>query len=233
MRRVTRIIIPVILLCLMLSGCANSVNLSSEQSDIVAEYAAGVLLKYSYDYKSRYKDLGNDIINEPETKEPETDPDTQPETTPAGNDETTSGNDNNNTNNWNISKDLGLGDLLVEYKDYVITQEYPDDSSAMFSFTAQEGYTFIVFNFNLTNKGTEDVLCNNSDDKSVIALNLNGNTYYNYANLMFNDITNLKDVTIKAGETQNGILVFMVPEDKVTEIKSIVLTYKDDKLTVK
>ena len=50
---------------------------------------------------------------------------------------------------------------------------------------------------------------------------------------MLNDITNLKNVTIKAGETQNGILVFMVPEDKVTEIKSIVLTYKDCKLTVK
>ena len=60
------------------------------------------------------------------------------------------------------------------------------------------------------------------------------NTYYNnYANLMLNDITNLKNVTIKAGETQDGILVFMVPEDKVTEIKSIVLTYKDCKLTVK
>lgn len=232
MKRITRITIPVILSCLILSGCANSIKLSSEHSDIIAEYAAGALLKYSYDYKSRYKDLGNDVVYEPETESPTTEPATQPATTPGNNEETTSGNDN--TNNWNISKDLGLGELTIEYKKYVITSEYPNDSSAMFSFTAQEGYTFIVFNFDITNKGTQDVLCNNSDDEKVVTLNLNGNTYYNnYANLMLNDITYLKNVTIKAGETQDGILVFMVPEDKVTEIKSIVLTYKDCKLTVK
>ena len=232
MKRITRITIPVILSCRILSGCANSIKLSSEHSDIIAEYAAGALLKYSYDYKSRYKDLGNDVVYEPETESPTTEPATQPATTPGNNEETTSGNDN--TNNWNISKDLGLGELTIEYKNYVITSEYPNDSSAMFSFTAQEGYTFIVFKFDITNKGTQDVLCNNSDDEKVATLNLNGNTYYNnYANLMLNDITNLKNVTIKAGETQDGILVFMVPEDKVTEIKSIVLTYKDCKLTVK
>lgn len=68
----------------------------------------------------------------------------------------------------------------------------------MFSFTAQEGYTFIVFNFDITNKGTQDVLCNNSDDEKVVTLNLNGNTYYNnYANLMLNDITNLKTLPLK------------------------------------
>lgn len=114
MKRITRITIPVILSCLILSGCANSIKLSSEHSDIIAEYVAGALLKYSYDYKSRYKDLGNDVVYEPETESPTTEPATQPATTPGNNEETTSVNDN--TNNWNISKDLGLGELTIEYK---------------------------------------------------------------------------------------------------------------------
>ena len=36
--------------------------------------------------------------------------------------------------------------------------------------------------------------------RRVVTLDLNGNTYYNnYANLMLNNITNLKNVTIKGG----------------------------------
>ena len=107
MKRITRITIPVILSCLILSGCANSIELSSEHSNIIAEYAAGTLLKYSYDYKSRYKDLGNDVVYEPETESPTTEPATQPATTPGNNEETTSGNDN--TRNRKVKRKTTTG----------------------------------------------------------------------------------------------------------------------------
>ena len=50
----------VLLCCISLAGCGkNDISLTTEQNDLVAEYIAGTLLKYSYENEWKYQKLNS------------------------------------------------------------------------------------------------------------------------------------------------------------------------------
>ena len=223
---------------LFLTGCAKGPDITKEQNDIIAEYAASVLLKHSYDYQSRYEDLNPvnqfEYPTEVETEsEPESETETQTpaidpidETTPYVEEPTTS------DGRWNISSSLGLDSLQVKYTGYEIMDEYPKD--AVFYIKADEGQTFVIMNFSLTNTGTEAVTVNNAGKNPAVKLYINDNKpVICYANLMLNNITSLTDVTIESQKSFDGIIVFMVPKEYVESVTKLKITYNDIDCVIK
>ena len=59
-----------VFLCVMLAGCADLPNISEQQGNMVAEYAAGVLLRYSNKYALRLvdKDADGDGVEDPKSR---------------------------------------------------------------------------------------------------------------------------------------------------------------------
>ena len=68
-------IIAIMILCVMLfSGCVNSIDINSKENTLIAEYAAGLLIKNSNFYKDRYyfwdeEDVSQEIPSESESSQ--------------------------------------------------------------------------------------------------------------------------------------------------------------------
>lgn len=219
-----KLLIVTILSLFIFTGCAKAIEMTDEQSKMVAEYAAGALIRRSYSYKLKYPDYNTQKPNEePTTPEvPVINPTdaTSPEETTAA------------ESKYKLGELLGISPIEVTYKEYKVLDEYPDDPGAVFTFEAEEGYKFIIMEFNLHNPTGEAVTVNTAKAAPVLKADINDTRYNNYANLMLNDITNLKDVVIEPGEDYEGILVFMEEEKAVSDIKSFTLIMKvEDKNT--
>lgn len=240
------LIISFIFILMMLTGCSLKIDMTMEQKDIVAEYIAGSLVKHSYLYEGKYDDLketfsDEEYNSEEETEIPTNEPEIEKETpvidpTDSPDVSGPDGETEKETSDgkWHVSEALGLSSLEIEYISYEITKEYPNNDESLFSFEAEEGYTFVVLNFKLINSLSKDVTINNSDLKPAVKIYINDNApIYNYSNLMFNDITNLKDVTINANSTWEGIIVFMVEENVAYDIMNMSVKYDDVEYEIK
>ena len=251
MKNKFKVLIIFTMIFTFLTGCAKVKDLTPEENGIIAEYAAGVLLKYSPVYKDKYEDLSDDFVStipdqfETESSTEETTSDNEEETTTASGDSdnpTIKPSDEPDSEQessteeveWHIEKEMGLEPLTMKFDSYVVTNEYPDDEDAIFTFTAEEGYTFLVLKFQLHNDTSQKVTINNHDKRPAIKAYINDNQpIYNYANLMMNDITALKDVTVEAGDYYDGIIVYMVKETELAEITSLKISYNEHEVVVK
>lgn len=214
-----KLLIVTVISLFFLTGCAKAIEMTDEQNDMVAEYAAGVLIRRSYSYKLKYPNINTERpTEEPTTPEvPVIDPI----------DETTPENETNpNESKYKLGEILGISPVEVTYKEYKVLDEYPDDPDAIFTFEAEEGYKLIVLEFNLHNPTEEAVTVNTAKSGFVFKADINEERFNNYANLMLNDITNLNNVVIGAGEDYKGILVFVDDEKDAANIKDFTLLVK-------
>lgn len=200
------VILSAVVLC---TGCAKMPDLTTEQNNVVAEYAANVLVNRSYSYSARYVD-DLEPLTEPATEE-ETESETEkPAIVPV--EESTAETDASDVK-FNIAKDMGLDLVEVSYEKYKIVDEYPDDPDALFSFKPQEGCQFLVAFLNIYNPSGEKVTLNNTEKDNIVRITINNKRCNNYANLLTNDITRLDNVTIEPGSYFESVVVFMVDKD--------------------
>lgn len=216
-----RFLIIMIMLCVFaFTGCAKVIEMTDEQNDMVAEYAAGVLIQRSYSYKLKYPNVSTDVPTTEETKPSEK------ETTASDSQEESTTVDNSVPDKKLFGEVLGVAPVELTYNDYKIVDEYPDDPDAMLSFQPQDGCKFIILEFTLHNPTEDSLTVNTAKSKPVFRATIDKKRCNNYANLMLNDITNLDDVTIKAGEDYEGILIFMVDENVIANMKSFSISTK-------
>lgn len=206
-----RCIIVLFLICaLLFTGC-KSINLTAEQSDLVAEYVAGVMVKHSYSYEYKYRDYQKESL--PEESESS---DVPEETESSSEDETEPESDI-----FNISEYIGISPVIVRFDEYKVTDEYPDDEDALFSFTPEPGYRFMVVEFNLENPSSDAVVLNTINRNIVFRADIDGHKYNNYATLLLNDITRLDNVELNAGNTMKAVIVFMLEESVANNINNV------------
>lgn len=229
------IIISLLLICIfMITGCTKVIDLTDEQNDLIAEYAAGVLVQNSYTYKAKYPNWNIAVQEETESEtEDETtgydDENETPQETAAVApvDETTpQGEDSQYL--ANASEAFGIESVQVTYKSYKVTDEFPDDPDVLFSVKPEPGYKFIVVSFNLHNSGDEAVVLNNRDNQTILKATINKASVNNFATLLLNDITALSDVTVEAGGDCEAVALFMVTESVADDMESFKISYKYD-----
>lgn len=216
-----------VLLCMAaLTGCGkNDISLTNEENDLVAEYIAGTLLKYSYDNEWKYQKL-NTAQKTGVTTTAGTNSSTQTLTqSQAGNSQkptassssaastTASASGTAGTTSTDLMGSLpsalGLSGVTVKYKDYVTGSSYPSD--AYVSVPAQSGCEVVAVELTLTNTSGQAVTLNSSGNVTF-KLEVGGTGVGNYASILKNDITALKNVSLAAGASKDVVVLFQVKE---------------------
>lgn len=224
-----------VLLCMSaLTGCGkDDVTLSNEDNDLVAEYIAGTLLKYSYDNEWKYQKLNSaqhgGSTSSSGTQKPSQ---TQPATTGQNNTtiQTTKAAGSVSGNTENTSADLlaelpsalGFNGVTLTYNDYVAGSQYPTENYVV-SVPAQTGCKVVAVEMTLTN--TSGSAVNLTSSGSVVLKLTTGSTgVSNYASMLKNDITTLKNVSLAAGESKEVVVLFQVKESDASSLAGSVIS---------
>lgn len=222
-----------VLLCMAaLTGCGkNDISLTNEENDLVAEYIAGTLLKYSYDNEWKYQKL-NTAQKTGVTTTAGTNSSTQtPTQSQAGNSQKPTASSSSAASTTasasgaagttstdlmgSLPSALGLSGVTVKYKDYVTGSSYPSD--AYVSVPAQSGCEVVAVELTLTNTSGQAVTLNSSGNVTF-KLEVGGTGVSNYASILKNDITTLKNVSLAAGASKDVVVLFQVKESDANSV---------------
>lgn len=228
---------PVVMVCLLcigmvaLTGC-DSLDYTTEQEDVIANYAANILLRHDKNYKSDYISEEDTTSKEEDTKV------TEEETTAVDNsvngDGKSDGN-NSDTNVGNVSSAedvtgaLHLPDgVTAQYVDYDIVDQYPDDSSTdIFVMKAVANSKLLVVKFNITNTTSQDISINIMSSVQKFKGIVNDAKKYNAQLTLLLDALNTYEGTLKAGTSQTLILVYQTQLDEKDDVKSLSVELTD------
>ena len=202
----------VFVLMFSFTGCKGDIELNKEDNDHVAEYIAGVLLKYSYENEWEYQKLKNSALTNYQNSVSGS---TQ---TSSGNTKANSGSKNTASTSGSISQTgsagtsqsglgvmeqfasaLGLDNAQITYKTYQAGDRYPTDEYSI-SVPAKSGCKVVALEFEIKNNGSSQI------------------TVAESATLLKNDILQLKNVSINAGSSYTAAAIFQVPESNISAI---------------
>ncbi|MDE6218825.1 MAG: hypothetical protein K2G51_00030 [Lachnospiraceae bacterium] len=221
----------------LLTGCVDSMpELTAEQSDIIAEYAAGLLLKYSsrYDYKIvSEEEVAAAIASRQEISEPETqqeqetvelsDDIIQSEVTPESPaEEPEEINQVQLVADLDFAAELGIDDLIIRYQSFEICDSYPQNNSG-FGVSAVQDKKLLVMHFDLEGLPEEDIDCNLLDYDIRMRVNINDTTSaVVLSTMILNDITSYVDV-VHAGDIVDVVAVAEIDDMAEENIQTLTL----------
>ena len=229
----------------MLTGCIDSMpELTDEQSEIISEYSAGLLLKYSpnYDYKivdeevlaeamaqeAAMEEASSETATEEQMQESSTEQEesgTQESTEnteeekPAENE---SGVEIVATDETDLAELLGIEDVAVKYQSFELRGSYPEESDG-FSLTAAQGKTLLIVHFDIESATGSDAECDFFDYNLNIRMNVNDKSVKALSTLLPNDIASYME-TISAGELKDVVAVAEIDDITDEEIESLSLS---------
>lgn len=206
---------------LSLTGCADIKNLSEEQENEIAEYAAGVLLQNSDKYPYRLITKKEKEVTETPTPTPtsaaaqasDAPQESQPEQTAAAPEDS--------------KKEVSLDDLYhlkdvsILYTSYRLADKYGSSQ-----IRAEQGKKLLVAEFSLkNNSGAKKKVKLIDRRKITYQLNVDGTTYSPQISLLENQLDYLETVIAK-GKSQKAVLVFQVDKN-ATNASSIDLSIEE------
>ena len=207
---------------MLFGGCVKSIDIDSKENALIAEYAAGLLIKNSNYYKDRYyfwdeEDVSQELPSETESSQDDTDesPSTiNPDDKPADKIEK------------ELAKVFGLSQATLKYDSYTIVDRYNADPEGYFELVAEPGYDFVVVKYVLSNNTGNDIVLDNSSKDILVKAGFNNEYVYNNydASILLNDITHLKNVKIAAGDKYEAVIIFMIPSFVTDSIETFSFT---------
>ncbi|WOO36228.1 DUF4352 domain-containing protein [Anaerocolumna sp. AGMB13020] len=229
---------PLLLLTLfcgmMFTGCAKMTDLSDQQSDVIAEYMAGSVLRYTDNYKEALiypedtKDEQNNgsIINESkDTTTEENTANTAPDNEETNKGAVTTGNSTGTKNTEAVKSDLTYQEFYkiisdnkyqFKYTDYKLQTSYAQ-REAYFTLTPTSGNKLLAVNFKVSNKSKSSVKVNLEKIHIVYKLSTkDGKSYSPMVTLLDTDLKYL-NLTLKSGKSDDAVLLFDVPENLKTD----------------
>lgn len=236
---------------LLMTGCGDAMpELTSEQSDMISEYAAGLLLKYSPNYN--YKIVSEDElevalaamqpIEEEQTQEqPEIETSETPETE-AEQPQDTSGNEteegvtetdlaDSDTVVQNIDDDLasllGIEDVTLKYNSYEICDSYPKNNSG-FTVSAAQGRKLLVVHFDLENSTGEKINCSLFDYSLKVRFTLNeSSTVSALSTMLPNEMMSYMD-SLDSGGTDDVVAVAEISDSYTDDLTGLSIQITSD-----
>lgn len=235
----------VVMLCIMtmtlsLSGCGNAIpDMSEEESAMITEYAAGLLLKYDKNYSSRLveektlektEEVSEEVSEENVEKTEEQIAADEP-TVSENQTVVTESQNQDGVSAENVSANIGsfleLGSIQVDYQGYEILDSYSEGSEEELAFAmdASEGAKLVVVKFSLTNTGTEEAVCDILSKSPRFRINYGAATKTTLVTMLADDLSTL-NTTIPAGETIPAVLVIEVKAEEAETITGLSLNIK-------
>ncbi|MCH5252615.1 MAG: DUF4352 domain-containing protein [Lachnospiraceae bacterium] len=222
----------------LLNGCAGIGNLSEEGSDLVAEYSAGVLLRYSKDYDRRL------ITREQAVKEGLEDsvlPTASPTPTPVPSDpalateEPSSGvtNPNGTEEEEDTSSEVALNQLYqmngidFSYDTYKFCNQFSQGKNDM-QRIAKKGETFLVVTFRVKNNSAGKKTVDLQKRNIQYLLTIDGNEYDPSESFLKNGGMDRLNTTLGKGKSEDAVLIYNLSEDR-KKAGEISLVIRDEK----
>ena len=239
--------------CLLFTGCTQLTPLSEEETNMVAEYIAMLMLKYDANYENKltttieikdnpsytneeFADLTDEINGKEENQEEDATKEEPADdnTSQAGNESTVTGpaKEWESGESTDINSILGNENFTVRYKEANEYQSYPDNKTDnYFTLEATEGKKLVVVSFSIVNVSGGEARYQMTDPNIYFRLDVKGENFVKPSmTLLTNDIQYI-DVTLENKKAAEGVAVFSV--DKDVDIREAnILVYTDSKTAI-
>ncbi|MDD6571658.1 MAG: hypothetical protein PUF12_04615 [Thermoflexaceae bacterium] len=222
-----KVISVLLIFAFLLSGCTSVTELTSEEEDLIAEYAAGMMIK-------KYKESKGIITtpdNQPVISETEagTKNNTEEEIPSAtGNavenetgdffeDETISSQTAVST----LEEVLNVKGVEISVIGYSVEERYPTEELS-FSVEASTGHKLLVVEYDVWNSVDADAVMELDAKNVAIRAVINGSTKVNvFKTMLKNDLLNMNGVKFAPGEAKTGVLIFNISDELAENLTSV------------
>ena len=234
----------------MLTGCIDSMpEMTSDESDMVAEYAAGLLLKYSpnYNYMLVSDDELAAALNQRALEEQLLAAETQQEDEEEAGEEKTQEQQTPNAetpteetseeaveetpvqmlvdSSTDLVMELGLAEQVsLRYQSFEICDSYPKEAKGYSGIDAAEGKKLLVMHFDLENDTADKVDCQLFDYSMRLRVTINDSVTRSAEEtpLLPDDMLSYSG-TLEAGEKTDVIAIAQIEEMSDSDIASLML----------
>lgn len=208
-----------IALCgILMTGCAQLVTLDENQSDMIAEYMAGTVLRHSTNYEEALiypVETAEDTKKEAQTvttKEQEQTVNNLINTGLKVNQSNETVKQDSNVSIDRLFKDISGGEYTVAYKGYAFYDSYPE-TNGYFTMEPAKGKKILEITFKLTNLSGKNLAINLiKKNVSYELTDSQGNVYASMLTLLENDFQFL-NLSIPKGKSKEAVLLFEVSKD--------------------
>lgn len=209
-----------------LTGCSSiATELTEEESNIIADYSANILMRYSNVKEQVIAARSADALSledeqnsdeQIQTTDPET---TLPQTTIQQTDKTDDSAENIKT--IPLVSALGINGFKIKYNGYQIDNKYSTDYYIM---SADNDKKLLILNYTITNTGKKDRECNILSINPKFKMTVNGTESVNSeVTILLNDLSTYKE-DIKVNESVDAVLLFSISKKSAKNIKSLELS---------
>ncbi len=227
-----KLVLSVIVLCtcIVTSGCTQVIDLTEDETRLVAEYAADLLLSYDRGYTDRLKEGEEEHLEEASTQE-----DAQSETTTevvTEEEEATQGNESQTTEvttvqgaSQDIAEIAGVQGTSITYKNYEIVDQYPtgDNVNEAVQVDAPEGSRLLVVHFVVKAVSDQPVDVSLMDQSIDYKLLCNDTLAAKpMLTILTNDLATL-ETTATPGQDSDAVLIFQISKDMVDQLNTMQL----------
>lgn len=222
-----------VLLCsvaaaLLMSGCGTMPELTQNETELISEYAVGILLKYDKGHGKRLVDpTGYEVaeeetepdppVEEPAVEEPEQEPEETAEVVDVSQDE-----EETQPAVSSVEAYYGIPNVMISYTGCEITDSYPpqaEGETPFFAMDATQGMQLLVLKFNVQNLTGEDQVFNMLGYGARFRFSVNGEDSKGaLATMLVNDMQTY-DGMIPANSSVDMVTIVEVPQG--TEAGSI------------
>ncbi len=231
----------------MLTGCMQTVDMTGQESNMIAESMAGLLLKYDKNYEGdliyqESKDLRAEIeLKEEKSKKVTTLTATGEK---ADKNESNSGMvtaDNKNkvtgkkTDEKNkLNETLGNKNFKVSFQKYETSKSYDGNiSNKAFSIDASNNNQLLIARFDITNLTKKKQNFNLINSNLQYHLQVNKETFYKpLVTILVNDLQYI-NLDFAAQETKEAVILFEIPKDIDLSNVEMIVSNKDSSLNIK
>lgn len=216
-------------LSISLTGCMDIKDLPEDKADLVAEYAAGVLLRYSDRYEHRLitKDqTGGEQVDSSTATAPEAEPtpsEVPASESPVAADGTTGTAEPTVVPEVTLDELYHLDGVQISYDSYEFTKRYGSTE-----IRAGQGETLLVISFHLKNTSDSEKKVNlMSRNRMDYTLDVDGSQYSPEITMLPNGGLNYYEDTIAKGKTETAVLVFKMAQERASA-SAISLAIEED-----
>lgn len=222
-----RILLITIIAALLCTGCGLTSEISpdEEQNELIAEYAAGVMLKYSYKNEWNYTKVRNAMEGtgtHSTTSPTKSGTNTQPTSSTKAPETTTTTAAVTTDPMQLLAKGLGFNGASINYTKYYVGTAYPEKELVL-SVAAPAGKKVVAVELEISNDSSGPLVCNTKNTPVAVKLSLNGTEYQEYYTILSNDLINLDNISVAPNAKYTAVAVFMVPEASVAQITGLSL----------
>lgn len=202
----------------VMTGCGEMPELTQEESELISEYAVGVLLKYDTAYNNRLVDTPADDPEEetelPEEENPEEEPEPEMEE-PAEVVDVSQDEEEAQPMVSSVEEYYGIPNVMISYTGYELTDSYPPSEEGavpVFSMDASAGTQLLVLKFNVQNTSGQDQQMNMLGYGATFRVSVNGEASKGaLATMLVNDMQTYDDV-IPANTSVEMVSIVEVPQ---------------------